>query len=45
MASWSSIQYNLLEDRHIEKWKIFMEKAILFSSNKLFKDFMANKAR
>ena len=30
LASWSSIQYNLLEVKHIEKWKIFRKKTFFF---------------
>ena len=44
-ASWSSIQYNFLEVKHIEKQNILSKKTIFFSSDKVYKDLIANKAR
>ena len=35
LASWSSIQYNLLEVKHIEKWKIFRKKTFFFFQQSL----------
>ena len=36
---------NILEVKHIEKQKIYSTKTSFFSSNKVYKDLIVNKAR